>query len=282
VGIDWFTFGAQVVNFVILLLLLKRFLYRPVIAAVDRRRERIDERVEAAEEARRTAREERREAAAEREQLEEERARRLQEIEREAEEAREESLAEVREEARAARERWHRALHRERASFLAELRELAAREIQRSVRSVLSEMTGRDIEGEAVDLLVDRLDDLEDDEREAFAEAVRSRDGAVEVRTRFGLPDGQRERLEARLREVVGRPVETRVETAGDVVWGIDLRAGDLKIGWSVASRLDALEEELVDVLEAEYREEAPAEPEGGMAGIAADGGAPEQGGGDG
>ena len=39
--IDWFTVGAQVLNFLILVWLLKRFLYKPVLAAVDGREQRI-------------------------------------------------------------------------------------------------------------------------------------------------------------------------------------------------------------------------------------------------
>ena len=39
--IDWFTVGAQALNFVILVWLLKRFLYKPIIHAVDARENRI-------------------------------------------------------------------------------------------------------------------------------------------------------------------------------------------------------------------------------------------------
>ncbi|MGB5096847.1 MAG: hypothetical protein WBN82_02930, partial [Porticoccaceae bacterium] len=39
--IDWFTVGAQVVNFLILVWLLKRFLYRPILDAIDAREKRI-------------------------------------------------------------------------------------------------------------------------------------------------------------------------------------------------------------------------------------------------
>ena len=39
--IDWFTVGAQVVNFLILVWLLKRFLYRPILNAIDLREKRI-------------------------------------------------------------------------------------------------------------------------------------------------------------------------------------------------------------------------------------------------
>ena len=39
--IDWFTVGAQVLNFLILVWLLKRFLYRPILHAIDAREQRI-------------------------------------------------------------------------------------------------------------------------------------------------------------------------------------------------------------------------------------------------
>ncbi|HVX26062.1 MAG TPA: hypothetical protein VHB70_06955 [Parafilimonas sp.] len=39
--IDWFTVLAQVINFLVLVFLLKRFLYKPVLNAIDTREKRI-------------------------------------------------------------------------------------------------------------------------------------------------------------------------------------------------------------------------------------------------
>src|SRR5471030_2938630 len=39
--IDWFTVGAQAINFVLLIWLLKRFLYKPILDAVETREQRI-------------------------------------------------------------------------------------------------------------------------------------------------------------------------------------------------------------------------------------------------
>src|ERR1700728_1559372 len=39
--IDWFTVGAQALNFIILVWLLKRFLYQPILNAIDAREQRI-------------------------------------------------------------------------------------------------------------------------------------------------------------------------------------------------------------------------------------------------
>ena len=39
--IDWFTIGAQVLNFLILVWVMKRFLYKPILVAIDKREARI-------------------------------------------------------------------------------------------------------------------------------------------------------------------------------------------------------------------------------------------------
>src|SRR5580765_3724482 len=39
--IDWFTVGAQALNFLVLVWLLKRFLYKPILNAIDAREKRI-------------------------------------------------------------------------------------------------------------------------------------------------------------------------------------------------------------------------------------------------
>ena len=39
--IDWFTIGAQALNFLILVWLLKHFLYQPILNAIDEREKRI-------------------------------------------------------------------------------------------------------------------------------------------------------------------------------------------------------------------------------------------------
>ena len=40
-NIDWFTLIAQIINFILLMWLLKRFLYKPILAAIDKRETNI-------------------------------------------------------------------------------------------------------------------------------------------------------------------------------------------------------------------------------------------------
>ena len=56
--IDWLTVAAQIVNFLVLIWLLQRFLYRPITNAMARREARIEERLSDARTRRKEAEEE--------------------------------------------------------------------------------------------------------------------------------------------------------------------------------------------------------------------------------
>lgn len=47
--IDWFIVSAQIINFLILVYLLKKFLFRPIIEAIDNRKKEIEESIHSAE-----------------------------------------------------------------------------------------------------------------------------------------------------------------------------------------------------------------------------------------
>ena len=53
--IDWFTVIAQILNFLLLVVLLKHFLYGPILAAMDTRQQTIAQQLEEAKAAKREA-----------------------------------------------------------------------------------------------------------------------------------------------------------------------------------------------------------------------------------
>ena len=53
--IDWWTLGLQAVNFLVLVWLLQRFLYKPVMRLIERRRQNVEKAFAEAEDARRKA-----------------------------------------------------------------------------------------------------------------------------------------------------------------------------------------------------------------------------------
>jgi len=244
--IDWLTVGAQVVNFLILVFLLHRFLYHPIINAMDRREERIARRMEEADERETEADEAARRYQERQEALEQERQQRLDAAEAEAEEWRQELLARAREEVQNARRQWQSDLAREQEELRRGMRRAAVEAVARITRRVLADLADAELEARMVNRFLERLADLGEDERTALR-----RSGHLTVQTAFPVEDRLRETLQEGLEERLRPDAGTRIdfETADHLVCGIEVNGAGRKAGWSVDQYLADLEENLEKVL---------------------------------
>jgi F-type H+-transporting ATPase subunit b len=249
VGIDWFTVGAQLVNFAILFALLSRFLYGPIVEAVDRRKSRIAERLEEAQ--RREEEADKRRAHYEEKQAELEREREslIAEAKREAERERSERLEEVRREVQEARKNWFARLQNERERFVGEFTDRVEEQIVGIARDALEDLADARLEGQIIDRLVARLTDTEAAERERLREEFARAEEPVVVRTAFELGDSERERVAGAVSEIFDREVPLQFEPDGGMVAGVELRVGGHRFGWSIESYLEQLRGEIDEVL---------------------------------
>jgi F-type H+-transporting ATPase subunit b len=245
-SIDWLTVGAQVINFLILVYLLHRFLYHPIINAMDRREERIARRMEEADERESEAEEAARVYREKQEALEQERQQRLDAAEEEAEARRQELLTEAREEVREARRQWESDLAREQEELRRGMRRAAVEAVARITRRVLADLADADLEARMVDRFLERLADLDEEERTALR-----RSGHLTVQTAFPLGDRLRETVRQGLEEQLRPDPEARIafETTDHLVCGIEVSGAGRKAGWSVDQYLADLEETLEKVL---------------------------------
>lgn len=236
-GIDWLTVAAQIVNFLVLAWLLKRFLYRPVIDAMRKREAGIASRLAQAEqrelEAQDAAAAYREKAAAvDRErQAQLGRAREAAECERRA------LLEQARAEARADRERWQQDLQREQADFDATLmRELAESAVD-VARRTLDDLADARLEAQALAVLARQLHALPDDERQAFADAAPH----LRLATRFEPDAKALAALREALAGTLGKAVQLECLRKPELVFGLELAAGGHKLAWNAAAYLDEI-----------------------------------------
>ena len=82
--IDWFTVTAQIVNFLILVYLLKRFLYQPIVRHMNEREEKIANRLQQASDKRAEAQRQIDEFQHKQEEIEQQSAQKLEKAEEEA------------------------------------------------------------------------------------------------------------------------------------------------------------------------------------------------------
>jgi F-type H+-transporting ATPase subunit b len=259
--IDWLTVAAQIVNFLVLVWLLKHFLYGPVTAAMARREERIADRLQAAREREDAADRERERLHERMERLEDRRDAILEQAREEAGTEKRRLLEEARTEVDEMRRRWRRQLRDEQDAFVRQLRRETTEGFAELARKALSELADARLEDRIVETLFARLTGLEEDDRRQLRDA-----SDLTISTGFELGDERRERLRELIREDLGADKTLDFEQDRALICGIALTAEGRRLGWSLADYLDGFERRLAehvdrgrpdDAVEAQPRSEA-------------------------
>ncbi|MBL29482.1 MAG: hypothetical protein CMM50_18280 [Rhodospirillaceae bacterium] len=246
--IDWPTVAAQIVNFLILVWLLKHFLYGPIIRAMSRREQGIADRLGEAD--RRTA-----DADAEAERYRSRLAALEQARERMLAEARDKAEAEgkalsdaLKEEIEAERRDWNARIADERSTFLGDLRERTATQFTKLARQALHDLADADLEVQMTARFVDRLKDLDPDAVAKMTDGLGN-DQPLVVRSRFTLPADAQERVTEALHAVLGADRAVAFETDETTAGGLVLVVGDHAVAWTMDHYLDDLERNVSDLL---------------------------------
>lgn len=260
--IDWFTVGAQVMNFLILVWLMKRFLYQPVLDAIDARERRIAAELADADAKRAEAGKERDEFRRKNETFDEERAEMIGRAADEARAERERLLEEARGTADTLAATRREGLRREEQQLRQEVVRRTQEEVFAIARKALTDLAGTSLEERMTEVFTHRLRALEGEAKETFASAIRSSSVPILVRSAFELAGEQRDTVQHALNEAFSADVSLRFEVAPDLVSGIEVSANGQKLGWSVAEYLASLENGVGESLKAQGASRATATPE--------------------
>jgi F-type H+-transporting ATPase subunit b len=238
--IDWFTVVAQIVNFLILVALLKHFLYGRLVEAMDARENRIAARLAEAEQKNQESERRSEQIRLDEEQRRREREQMLAGARQEADSQRDAMLQAARDSIRALETRWHEDLEQEKISLLQEVRRRAAAEILAITRRALADLASSDIERCTLEAFLAKLQTLD----------PSSLGDQVVLLSASEIPDASRHRIEDTLHHRFGDRVQLRLERAPNLAWGLELRSNGHRIGWNSESYMESLDENLRKALE--------------------------------
>lgn len=260
--IDWFTVAAQIVNFLILMWLLKRFLYKPVLKAIDDREARIAETVRKAEEERQAAEAEHASLQSRNEAFEVERSRLLAQAREEAREEGKRLLAKEREDAEDAREKWRAGLAAEQRRFGDEVGERVRNEVFALLRQAFGDLADEDLEDRMAEVFARRAREA-GDTLAGMAAAAREDASPFLVKTAFELSGDRRETLrQAVLRALPpGTDADVRFQTDPKLIGGVELIAGGKKLVWTLGDYLGRVEGTISGMLDVPASAASRAEP---------------------
>ena len=233
--IDWWTLALQAVNFLVLVWLLKRFLYRPV-------REVIEKRKQLAEQAFADADKQKSEAEAARQRFEEgraglakERQETLEKTHHELEAERLKALDEARHAADKLLEAARASIAEEREAALIEVREQVAELAVELASSLLRKAGSSASSGVFLEEFERQLKEMPADGRERLQKDLASDSARLTVVTATPLTPEERDQWTDRLSACLGQKDKTDFATDPEILGGAELRLphAALKFTWA-------------------------------------------------
>lgn len=241
--IDWFTVAVQIVNFLILIVLLKRFLYGPLLRVMDERQQTIAASLAKAARVEEEARAQLTALIGEKEALARSREELMRQAEREVESWRETVLFRLQEEIEGSRRLWQQRLKDEQAAFFDKLKIRIGEQVVRVAGKVLADLADDRFEARLLDHFLAKL------KAQSGLDAGRS--GAVDLLVSTGLalsPEG-REDLQQKLRRLFGAGRAVFFTEDSELGFGIRLTAGDQAWEWNLARYMEGLEQDIRQTL---------------------------------
>ncbi len=248
--IDWFTVGAQAVNFIILVWLLKRFLYKPILNAVDAREKLIAGKLADADAKEANAQSQRDAFQKKNEAFDKQRAALLATATDEAAAEGRRLLDDARKAADALSAKRNEALRTDAHALTQALRRRAQQEVFAIAKKTLADLADTDLDKRMAEVFTRRLRGMAGKAKVTFGKALTSGTGPALLRSAFDLPARQRAAIQKAIDETFSTKVPIRFETAPSLVSGIELAANGQKVAWSIADYLVALEKGVAEMLD--------------------------------
>ncbi len=270
--IDWFTIVAQVLNFLILVWLMKRFLYKPILHAIDEREKRIAAELAEARTQKAEARKERDTFKQKNEAFDRQRSALLSKATDEAQVERRRLLDEARQAADALRAKRQETLINDAHNLNQAIMRRARREVFAIARKALMDLAATSLEERLGEVFTRRLRELDSQAKANLAEAFETAAAPVLVRSAFDLPAAQRTAIQTALNETFAAEIPVRFKTAPEVISGIELTTNGQKVAWSIADYLASLEKGVAELLTPKDTPEAKAATESEVPGPATQG----------
>jgi F-type H+-transporting ATPase subunit b len=259
--IDWFTVAAQALNFLILVWLMKRFLYKPILNAIDAREKLIAKELADADAKKAEAQKEHEEFQKKNQDFDQQRAALLTKATDEANAERQRLLDAAKKAADVLSVKRQDSLIHDAQNLNQAISRLTQKEVFAITRKALTDLATTSLEERMGEVFDRRLRELDEKAKSVLRDALKKNSEPALIRSTFDLPSAQRAAIQNALNETFSAEIQIRFETAPDLVSGIELTTNGQEVGWSIADYLASLEKGVGDLLKEKDQPEAKATP---------------------
>ena len=247
--IDWFTVIAQVLNFLILVWLLKHFLYQPILNAIDTREKGIAAKLADAEAKEADAQKQKKDFEAKNKNFDDQRAALMNKADGDAKAEHDRLVGEAQKQADGVRASEAAALKDDQAHQAVAIKRMAQDQVFAIAKKTLADLATVSLEERIGEVFTRRLREMNAKDKADMGAALKASPEASLVRSAFNLPDEQKVAIQNALNETFSAVIRVRYETDANAISGIELTAQGQKLSWSISSYLDSFDRSLAELI---------------------------------
>jgi len=243
--IDWLTVLAQIINFIILIVLLKKFLYRPILQTMRLRQQNLADKQRKIEEIKRNAERLAEQYLTKEKELEVQRSKLLEKTKREVENQRIQMIGQLRQEINQKRLSWYADLAEEKNSTIKEIKALLGDRIVQLSRKVLVDLASTELERQIIHRFLEQFAHLPEEERKQLVNVVAG-EGRVKVLSHFDVSEEDAMKIKEAL-SGLHPGLQVDFEKDPDIICGVVMETEGYSWPWSIDRYLEGLDELFVD-----------------------------------
>lgn len=224
--LNWTTFILEIINFLILVWLLSRFLYRPVLKVIHKRQREIQEQLDAAEQKRNEAESLKAEYQERLTDWEREKHAAGQQLEQEIATERQRLLAELKQELEQEREKAGVLNRRQMEEEKLLLERQALQQGADFSSRLLTRLAGPELEGRLIDVLLADLGELSEEKRELLINSYAKNNNGITIASAFPLAADKQRAIEQGLKAVFQKDIHCTFQQQPELIAGLQIRVG--------------------------------------------------------
>lgn len=236
--LNWSTFVLEIINFLVLIWILKRFLYKPVLGVIARRRAEIEKTMTDAEALQANAEKMKQQFEGRLAKWDQERQQARDALAREIDAERARKMEELQTALEQEREKARVAETRRKTDALHKMEETALAQGARFATRLLEQAAGAETETRLVEMVITELSRLPSERITALRNSYGKAAETIDVVSAFPLADDQRDRLEQALSSIADRNTPVRFDQNNDLLAGVRITVGTWILGANLRDEL--------------------------------------------
>jgi F-type H+-transporting ATPase subunit b len=236
--LSWTTFILEIINFLVLVWILKRFLYKPVLDVIARRRASIEQSLNDAKKVHAEAEDLQRKYEGRLAEWEEEQQQARESLNEKLEQEHAQQLDALKEELEQEREKSRAAEQRRMEDTRQQIEQTAMEHGGQFATRLLKSTSGPETESRLIELLIAELGQLSEERITALRKHAGDNIESIEVTSAYPLPDDQSQELDQALGSIIhGKPV-VHFHQDKTLIAGLQINLGAWVLGLNVRDEL--------------------------------------------